>query len=215
MHTSPGFGSALNTLPMSWVWVLLQVSILFVWVALLLAVSMVEGMAKGLPLILTCLRFWGPPELAFKLVLRFLALWLTICTVGWSPSNFSVEWPLICWPSLPSFGGLEDTWNLLEGDLHLDSYLYLWPAACNSRSIQGNLSTSLPYLDWGVGRSERSNGLNSLCANSNAFSALTLLVGRQEGHPACKKLSGYLSEVKCRFACGSADATATHYLLLQ
>ena len=29
----------------------------------------------------------------------------------------------------------------------------------------------------------------SLCS-STAFSALTLLVGRQEGHPACKKLSG-------------------------
>jgi len=27
-------------------------------------------------------------------------------------------------------------------------------------------------------------------ASSFAFSALTLLVGRQEGHPACKKLSG-------------------------
>jgi len=26
--------------------------------------------------------------------------------------------------------------------------------------------------------------------SSNIFSALTLLVGRQEGHPACKKLSG-------------------------
>jgi len=25
---------------------------------------------------------------------------------------------------------------------------------------------------------------------TNAFSALTLLVGRQEGHPACKNLSG-------------------------
>jgi len=25
---------------------------------------------------------------------------------------------------------------------------------------------------------------------NNAFSALTLLVGQQEGHPACKKLSG-------------------------
>jgi len=25
---------------------------------------------------------------------------------------------------------------------------------------------------------------------NNAFSALTLLVGRQEGHPACKKQSG-------------------------
>ena len=38
-----------------------------------------------------------------------------------------------------------------------------------------------------------------------AFSALTLLVGWQEGHPACKKLSGevwrgYLSGVRCRLA---------------
>jgi len=52
-----------------------------------------------------------------------------------------------------------------------------------------------------------------------AFSALTLLVGRQEGHPACKKLSGgmlaWLSGMRCRLAYGSADATATHYLLLQ
>jgi len=53
-----------------------------------------------------------------------------------------------------------------------------------------------------------------------AFSALTLLVGRQEGHPACKKLSGeelvwYLSGVLCRLAYGPADAIATHCLLLQ
>jgi len=53
-----------------------------------------------------------------------------------------------------------------------------------------------------------------------AFSALTLLVGRQEGHPACKKLSGeelvwYLSGVRCRLAYGPADAIATHCLLLQ
>jgi len=49
---------------------------------------------------------------------------------------------------------------------------------------------------------------------------LTLLVGRQEGHPACKKLSGgvlawYLSGVRCRLAYVPADATATHCLLLQ
>ena len=31
-----------------------------------------------------------------------------------------------------------------------------------------------------------------LCHMFSAFSALTLLVGRQEGHPACKKLSGGL-----------------------
>jgi len=30
----------------------------------------------------------------------------------------------------------------------------------------------------------------SQCKIMQAFSALTLLVGRQEGHPACKKLSG-------------------------
>jgi len=52
-----------------------------------------------------------------------------------------------------------------------------------------------------------------------AFSALMLLVGRQEGHPACKKLSGgvlvWLSGARCRLAYGPADATATHCLLLQ
>jgi len=52
-----------------------------------------------------------------------------------------------------------------------------------------------------------------------SFSALTLLVGRQEGHPACKKPSGgmlaWLSGMRCRIAYSPADATATHYLLLQ
>ena len=48
-----------------------------------------------------------------------------------------------------------------------------------------------------------------------AFSALTLLVGRQEGHPACKNSvvrywHGYLSGVRCIwFAYGTADATVT------
>jgi len=48
-----------------------------------------------------------------------------------------------------------------------------------------------------------------------AFSALTLLVERQKGHPACKNLvvtywRGYLFGARCKwFACGPADATAT------
>jgi len=55
---------------------------------------------------------------------------------------------------------------------------------------------------------------------SFAVSALTLLVGWQEGHPACKNTlvgcwCGYLSGARCRLACGPADATATHCLLLQ
>jgi len=51
------------------------------------------------------------------------------------------------------------------------------------------------------------------------FSALMLLVGRQEGHPACKKLSGgmlaWLSGMRCRLAYSPAYATAAYYLLLQ
>ena len=60
--------------------------------------------------------------------------------------------------------------------------------------------------------------LNSLCKMC-AFSALTLLVERQEGHPAYKKLSGvvlaWFCLERCRLAYGPADATATHCLLLQ
>jgi len=67
--------------------------------------------------------------------------------------------------------------------------------------------------------------VNIICMKQCAFSAcafraLTLLVGQQEGHPACKKLSGgvlawYLSEARCRLAYGPADAIVTHCLLLQ
>jgi len=53
-----------------------------------------------------------------------------------------------------------------------------------------------------------------------AFSALMLLVGRQKGHPACKKLSGgelaWLSVwSKVQTCVVPADATATYCLLLQ
>jgi len=56
--------------------------------------------------------------------------------------------------------------------------------------------------------------------NVTLFSALTLLVGRQEGYPACKNRvvgcwHGYLSAARCRFAHGQANAIATHCLLLQ
>ena len=71
----------------------------------------------------------------------------------------------------------------------------------------------------------RSTGIAKHCStpylwSEDAFSALMLLVGRQEGHPACKKLSGgcwcgCLSGARCRLASGPADATATHCLLLQ
>ena len=50
----------------------------------------------------------------------------------------------------------------------------------------------------------------------DAFSALTLLVGWQEGHLASKTLIVWvlvwLSGARCRFAYGPADTTTTHSL---
>ena len=65
-----------------------------------------------------------------------------------------------------------------------------------------------------------SPGFYTSAVTTIAFSALTLLVGRQEGHPACKKRvvgcwHGCLCGARCRLAYGPADATATHCLLLQ
>jgi len=49
-----------------------------------------------------------------------------------------------------------------------------------------------------------------------AFSALMLLVGRQEWHPACKKLSGgVLAWLSIWSEVQTVDSTATHCLLLQ
>jgi len=66
---------------------------------------------------------------------------------------------------------------------------------------------------------EKAKQQKQLVCSKLPVSALTLLVGRQEGHPACKNLSGgmleWLSGMRCRLAYGPADATATHYLLLQ
>jgi len=61
---------------------------------------------------------------------------------------------------------------------------------------------------------------NGLIYDKNAFSALTLLVGWQERHPACKIVSGgmlaWLSVwVKMQICICPADATAIHCVLLQ
>jgi len=53
------------------------------------------------------------------------------------------------------------------------------PFSSTSETQYNNLNYKLQYTQMD------SNELSEI-----AFSALTLLVGRQEGHPACKKLSG-------------------------
>jgi len=74
-------------------------------------------------------------------------------------------------------------------------------------------------IDSGIDNTFKANFYSILFSNTFAFSALTLLVGRQEGHLACKELSGgmlaWLSGMRCRLAYSPADATATHCLFLQ
>jgi len=53
-----------------------------------------------------------------------------------------------------------------------------------------------------------------ICICKQYFSALTLLVGWQEGHPACKKLSGGVLVWLSGARYGPADATAAPRCLL-
>ena len=92
------------------------------------------------------------------------------------------------------------------------------PLLLRSRvSLQlGGLGERCKLPQWGSGRSNVCKRIWCCFASS----ALMLLVGRQEGHLACKKWvvrcwHGYLSAARCRLAYGPADATATHCLLLQ
>jgi len=83
------------------------------------------------------------------------------------------------------------------------------------------VQANVPYHECSTrcaDRERRANNNNTV--SCIAFSALMLSVGWQEGHLACKKSEvgcwhGYVSGARCRFAYGPADATATHYLLLQ
>ena len=53
----------------------------------------------------------------------------------------------------------------------------------------GGLGWVLVLASW-VGLGKRKALFASFSRVNSSFSALTLLVGWQEGHPACKKLSG-------------------------
>jgi len=82
------------------------------------------------------------------------------------------------------------------------------------------LEAIIEASDCPAGRLAECPDLLLLFFRQIAFGALTLLVGRQEGHPACKKnwvvgcWRGYLSGERCRLAYGPADATATRSLSL-
>jgi len=72
---------------------------------------------------------------------------------------------------------------LLFNMLHWYEYISL---ATNYNSVKRSLGASLVTLKINLA----SHFSSTYPVFHNAFSALTLLVAWQEGHPACKKLSG-------------------------
>jgi len=84
------------------------------------------------------------------------------------------------------------------------------------RGVENHSSFLDPPSDsWCIWHYAPFDKLHYVTATEFAFSALTLLVGRQQGHPACKNRvvrywHGYVSGARCKWvAYGPADATAT------
>jgi len=101
-----------------------------------------------------------------------------------------------------------------SADLHMAQRMPLpLTVSCFSK-----IQIGFTFLVWAHPGSPRQRAVKRVCLRV-CVSALTLLVGWLEGHPACKKTewwgAGWLSGARCRLAYGPADAIATHCLLLQ
>ena len=78
---------------------------------------------------------------------------------------------------------------------------------CSIRISLLHANCQLPFSHW-------------LCYSHSAFSALTLLVGRQEGHPACKnRVVGYMAWKSCQYhfvcnVCASTPSYSDHHTKL-
>ena len=122
---------------------------------------------------------------------------------GWQDSSSFPARPLKCIPIVTS--ATTATHNIIIAYIATKSALSL-------TNIQAQFISRLAFM-W-------NQKFRAMIWHEFAFIPWTLLAGRQEGHPACKKLSGgvlvwFLPGARCRLAYGPADATATHCLLLQ
>jgi len=139
---------------------------------------------------------------------------LTVRDVVTAGSSSSRQWLGHCWWRWPDHsyagsGRRRQSWRCAQSVVHF--------TLCGILDLNssGYMSLFLWQIMWHF-----IMYLYTCAFSARAFSALTLLVGRQEGHPACKKWvvccwHGYLYGARCRLAYGPAEATATHCLLLQ
>ena len=113
------------------------------------------------------------------------------------------------WKVLENEFGPEKSWNFLgnDADAGAKSFFAIFSQHVTVMNIYSSMDVAIVLYILFV-------------TAAFSVSALTLLVGWQEGHPACKKLScrvlvWFLSGARCRLAYVPADATATQRLLLQ
>ena len=128
-----------------------------------------------------------------------------------------IHWSLPWWPKCSGSDWFARSPTLLSVGQFRVTAMVLWTRLWNLLQ-----SDSLPTKQcrWTENNKCNFSLPHNKYVGPTAFSALTLLVGQQEGHPACKNWvvgcwRGYLTGARCRLAYGPADATATHCLLLQ
>ena len=122
-------------------------------------------------------------------------VWLSV----WSELQTCI-WPSWCHCHSPSLASVKSR-------LVLPFWYWLTRVVPDKGPLNGYVCVCILYFE------------GKLCRQTMfAFSALTLLVGRQEGPKACKNWvvgcwHGCLSGTRCTFAYGPADTTATHLFL--
>jgi len=107
--------------------------------------------------------------------------------------------PRFCYFILVSFSTLLETlsFTIMSHNTHPSDHSHLCPLKCHLIFFSYR-----PGLTYAL---QHTTSLHSLPLIINDISLLVVV--------GC--WHGYLSEVRCRFAYGPADATTTHYLLLQ
>ena len=105
----------------------------------------------------------------------FRCLWLVACRWCWRPVTCPTQFPTRNQSSLTWCTSVLACWVFAMSSMRQLSY-----------SWRGDVTETVSIILWVVASRLYFSLFYRL---SFAFSALTLLVGRQKGHPACKKLS--------------------------
>ena len=105
---------------------------------------------------------------------------------GWQPKQQKFVAPGYFW-------FIQQNFFIILTSVFVSRKIFLTTLFCAPRLLpRGYLPLSTPTLSYATATVLVTTLTSSYYLYMYSFSVLTLLVGRQEGHPACKKLSGGL-----------------------